>query len=153
MTERECETTAFSYAVVLLLESNNQHGAHPDARLLVCFRFHPRVQSGSVPGGEDELWEGRQHPQVLHHLWPAGGLRAVRRQREPGRDHVAQQETASVRARPPQPPAHRGEPAEDELHLVLVRTSPELKTVSHSEAERLAFRSPGSMGRWSVVPA
>lgn len=59
-------------------------------------RFHPGVQSECESGGPDELWERREHAEVLHHLRPAGGIRAVRRQHEPRRHHVAQQEASPV---------------------------------------------------------
>lgn len=71
-------------------------------------RFHPSLQSGCLSGGQNELREGRQHPQVLHHLWPAGRLWTVRCEHEPWRDHVAQQEATSVCACSLQPPAHWG---------------------------------------------
>ena len=69
------------------------------------------MQSGRLSGGQDEFWQGRKHPEVLHHLWPAGGLRALRRQHEPRHHHVAGQEAGPVHPCPAQPRARRGEPS------------------------------------------
>lgn len=44
-------------------------------------RLRSRVHSGLGTAGSRQLWQRRSNPQVLHHLWPSGGLQSICRVR------------------------------------------------------------------------
>lgn len=48
--------------------------AHFSLATPLSFRVYPRVQLGSIPGGQDQPGPECQHPSLLFHMWPTGGF-------------------------------------------------------------------------------